>query len=225
MKAIRTGATPSTLDALEWLDLSRRTRPRPGRDHRGAEGEQPQLPRLRRRHRHDPDARRDASRCRMEQARWWRWATASPLSRPVTARSACSSPSGPTAPHPPPPSGACRATAIDGYARQQVTVPASWFTRAPAGYSHAEAATLSCAGLTAWRALFVDNAIKPGDIVLVQGTGGVSIFALQFAKAAGARVVATSSSSRKAGAAARHGRGRTHQLQGGDRPGARRRWR
>ncbi|MFK5047723.1 NAD(P)-dependent alcohol dehydrogenase, partial [Klebsiella pneumoniae] len=77
---------------------------------------------------------------------------------------------------------------IDGYAREEVVVPAAWFTRAPAGYSHAEAATLTCAGLTAWRALFVDDAIKPGDTVLVQGTGGVSIFALQFAKAAGARV-------------------------------------
>lgn len=86
---------------------------------------------------------------------------------------------------------------INGYARQQVTVPASWFTRAPAGYTHAEAATLTCAGLTAWRALFVDNGIKPGDTVLVQGTGGVSIFALQFAKAAGARVIATSSSGEK----------------------------
>ncbi|MGQ4828671.1 NADP-dependent oxidoreductase, partial [Enterococcus faecalis] len=77
---------------------------------------------------------------------------------------------------------------------EEVVVPAAWFTRAPAGYSHAEAATLTCAGLTAWRALFVDDAIKPGDTVLVQGTGGVSIFALQFAKAAGARVIATSSS-------------------------------
>lgn len=86
---------------------------------------------------------------------------------------------------------------LDGYARQEVVVPAHWFTHAPAGYSHAEAATLTCAGLTAWRALFVDNAIKPGDTVLVQGTGGVSIFALQFAKAAGARVIATSSSNAK----------------------------
>ena len=86
---------------------------------------------------------------------------------------------------------------IDGYGRQSVTVPAHWFTRAPAGHSHAEAATLTCAGLTAWRALFVDDAIKPGDTVLVQGTGGVSVFAMQFAKAAGARVIATSSSGEK----------------------------
>lgn len=86
---------------------------------------------------------------------------------------------------------------IDGYAREAVTSPAHWFTRAPAGFIHAEAATLTCAGLTAWRALFVDYSLKPGDTVLVQGTGGVSIFALQFAKAAGAKVIATSSSDEK----------------------------
>ena len=86
---------------------------------------------------------------------------------------------------------------IDGYACERVTAPTHWFTRAPAGFSHAEAATLTCAGLTAWRALFVDYSLKPGDTVLVQGTGGVSIFALQFAKAAGATVIATSSSDEK----------------------------
>ena len=86
---------------------------------------------------------------------------------------------------------------IDGYARERVTAPTSCFTRTPAGYSHAEAATLTCAGVTAWRALFVDYSLKPGDTVLVQGTGGVSIFALQLAKAAGATVIATSSSDEK----------------------------
>lgn len=86
---------------------------------------------------------------------------------------------------------------IDGYAREEITAPTTWFTRVPKDYTHAEAATLTCAGLTAWRALFVDNAIKPGDTVLVQGTGGVSVFALQFAKAAGATVIATSSSDEK----------------------------
>jgi NADPH:quinone reductase-like Zn-dependent oxidoreductase len=87
--------------------------------------------------------------------------------------------------------------AADGFAREYVTAPATSFTRAPAGYSDAEAATLTCAGLTAWRALVVNGAIKSGDTVLVQGTGGVSIFALQFAKAAGATVIATSSSDEK----------------------------
>jgi NADPH:quinone reductase-like Zn-dependent oxidoreductase len=86
---------------------------------------------------------------------------------------------------------------IDGYAREVVTAPTSWFTRAPIGYSHAEAATLTCAGLTAWRALVVDGGIKPGATVLVQGTGGVSIFALQMAKAMGCTVIATSSSDEK----------------------------
>lgn len=86
---------------------------------------------------------------------------------------------------------------IDGYAREVITAPVTWFTRAPKGYSAAQAATLTCAGLTAWRALFVDYTLKPGDTVLVQGTGGVSIFALQFAKAAGATVIATSSSDEK----------------------------
>lgn len=83
---------------------------------------------------------------------------------------------------------------IDGYAREQVTLPFTAFTRAPKGYSHAEAATLTTAGLTAWRALFENGKLKPGQTVLVQGTGGVSIFALQLAKLAGARVIATSSS-------------------------------
>ncbi|WP_457793080.1 zinc-dependent alcohol dehydrogenase family protein [Pseudomonas syringae] len=86
---------------------------------------------------------------------------------------------------------------VDGYAREQVTARATSFTRAPLGYSHAEASTLTTAGLTAWRALMVDDSLKAGDTVLVQGTGGVSIFALQFAKMVGATVIATSSSDEK----------------------------
>ncbi|HSP57394.1 MAG TPA: NAD(P)-dependent alcohol dehydrogenase, partial [Halomonas sp.] len=58
-------------------------------------------------------------------------------------------------------------------------------------------ATLTTAGLTAWRALVVDGGLKAGDTVLVLGTGGVSIFALQFARLMGARVIATSSSDAK----------------------------
>lgn len=85
----------------------------------------------------------------------------------------------------------------DGYAVEEVVAPATAFTRAPDGWSHAEAATLTCAGLTAWRALVTEGGLKAGDTVLVQGTGGVSIFALQFAKMAGARVIATSSSDAK----------------------------
>lgn len=86
---------------------------------------------------------------------------------------------------------------IDGYAAELVAMPETAFTRIPAGYSLEDAATLPCAALTAWRGMFVENNVKPGDWVLTQGTGGVSIFALQFAKAAGARVIATSSSDEK----------------------------
>jgi NADPH:quinone reductase-like Zn-dependent oxidoreductase len=86
---------------------------------------------------------------------------------------------------------------VDGFAREAVTLPATAFTNAPKGYTHAEAATLTTAGLTAWRALVVEGGLKAGDTVLVLGTGGVSIFALQLAAAMGARVVATSSSDAK----------------------------
>ncbi|WP_336797228.1 NAD(P)-dependent alcohol dehydrogenase [Erwinia aphidicola] len=86
---------------------------------------------------------------------------------------------------------------IDGYARSVVTARVNAFTLAPKGWSHAQASTLTTAGLTAWRALMVDGQLKPGDSVLVQGTGGVSIFALQLAKLAGATVIATSSSDSK----------------------------
>ncbi|MBU6268793.1 MAG: NAD(P)-dependent alcohol dehydrogenase [Sphingomonadales bacterium] len=85
----------------------------------------------------------------------------------------------------------------DGFAAELVTRPAASFTRAPANLTHAEAATLTCAGVTAWRALITDGAVKPGATVLVLGTGGVSLFALQFAKMAGATVIATSSSAAK----------------------------
>ena len=84
-----------------------------------------------------------------------------------------------------------------GYACEFVTAPASWFTRAPSNYDAAQAATLTCAGLTAWRALKVNGDLKAGQTVLVMGSGGVAIFALQFAKALGAHVIATSSSDTK----------------------------
>lgn len=86
---------------------------------------------------------------------------------------------------------------VDGYARETVTASVNAFTLAPKGWSHIEASTLTTAALTSWRALMSDDALKPGDTVLVQGTGGVSIFALQFAKMAGATVIATSSSDDK----------------------------
>ena len=86
---------------------------------------------------------------------------------------------------------------VDGFAREVVTGPANGFTHAPKGWSAVESATLTTAGLTAWRALHDDGRLKAGETVLVQGTGGVSIFALQFAKQAGANVIATSSSDEK----------------------------
>jgi NADPH:quinone reductase-like Zn-dependent oxidoreductase len=85
----------------------------------------------------------------------------------------------------------------DGFACEFATRPAAHFTRAPRGFSHLESATLTCAGVTAWRALVTDGGVKPGARVLVLGTGGVSLFALQFAKAAGALVIATASSPAK----------------------------
>lgn len=87
---------------------------------------------------------------------------------------------------------------IDGYARNMVNAPATAFTHAPKNYSHEEAATLTTAGLTAWRALVVDGQLQAGDTVLILGTGGVSIFALQMAKSLGAKVIATTSSEEKA---------------------------
>ncbi|GAB5348497.1 zinc-dependent alcohol dehydrogenase family protein [Alteriqipengyuania sp. 357] len=99
-----------------------------------------------------------------------------------------------------PPMGSFETTpgdGIDGFAREEVVKPVRAFTHAPANLDYVEAATLPCAGLTAWRALMEDGKMKPGQTVLVQGTGGVSIFGLLFAKAAGARVIATSSSDAK----------------------------
>ncbi|AXR07382.1 zinc-dependent alcohol dehydrogenase family protein [Salinimonas sediminis] len=86
---------------------------------------------------------------------------------------------------------------IDGYAREYVTLPAHWFTHAPSGWSHAQSATITTAGLTAWRALVVEGNLKAGDTVLLLGTGGVSVYALQIAKAMGAKVAITSSSDAK----------------------------
>ena len=85
----------------------------------------------------------------------------------------------------------------DGFAAELVAAPAESLTRMPKGWSFAEAATLPCAALTAWRGIITEGKLKPGSWVLTQGTGGVSIFALQMAKAMGARVISTSSSPEK----------------------------
>jgi NADPH:quinone reductase-like Zn-dependent oxidoreductase len=88
---------------------------------------------------------------------------------------------------------------IDGYAAEYAVRSATAFTRAPRSWSHAEAATITTAGLTAWRALVVNGQLKAGDSVLVLGTGGVSIAALQIAKRMGASVIATTGSDDKFG--------------------------
>lgn len=79
----------------------------------------------------------------------------------------------------------------------------------PAHLSLAEAATLPCAALTAWHALFERGALKAGETVLVQGTGGVALFGLQLAVAQGAKVIVTSSSDEKLARAVKLGAWRT----------------
>ncbi len=85
---------------------------------------------------------------------------------------------------------------LTGVLQQYITVPAEEAVAPPSSLSDVEASTLPIAALTAWSAL-QEGGIKPGDTVLLQGTGGVSLFALQFAKAAGATVIITSSSDEK----------------------------
>ncbi len=87
--------------------------------------------------------------------------------------------------------------AIPGVAAEYVAFDAEGVVRFPEHLTDEEAATLPCAAVTAWNALVTTGKLKAGDTVLVQGTGGVSLFALQFAKALGARVIATSSSDAK----------------------------
>jgi NADPH:quinone reductase-like Zn-dependent oxidoreductase len=82
---------------------------------------------------------------------------------------------------------------VDGVLAEEVVLPQDGLVPIPEHLSFEEAATLPCAALTAWHALVGAGGIKPGDTVLTQGTGGVSIFSLQFARMAGARVIATSS--------------------------------
>jgi NADPH:quinone reductase-like Zn-dependent oxidoreductase len=87
--------------------------------------------------------------------------------------------------------------ALDGVLAQYRVFPAHALVKTPDHLSDVEAASLPCAALTAWSAVVKLGDAKPGQIVLTQGTGGVSLFALQFAKLCGARVIATSSSEAK----------------------------
>jgi len=84
-----------------------------------------------------------------------------------------------------------------GVAREFATFKQDAVIAIPEHLSDEEAATLPCAGLTAWHALAVSGKVQAGDTVLTLGTGGVSIFAVELAKAMGARVIATSSSDEK----------------------------
>jgi NADPH:quinone reductase-like Zn-dependent oxidoreductase len=86
---------------------------------------------------------------------------------------------------------------IDGMLAEKVVLREQGIVPFPEFLSYEEAATLPCAAVTAWNALVRAGSIKAGDTVVVLGTGGVSIFALQFAKAMGARVLGTSSSNAK----------------------------
>jgi NADPH:quinone reductase-like Zn-dependent oxidoreductase len=84
-----------------------------------------------------------------------------------------------------------------GMLAEYVVLPAEGVVRSPDHLSDEEAATLPCAAVTAWHALVTEGGVKAGDVVLTQGTGGVSVFAVQFARLLGARVIATSSSDTK----------------------------
>lgn len=86
---------------------------------------------------------------------------------------------------------------VDGFAAEVVVRHQNAFTLAPKGWSHVEAATITTAGVTAWRALVAEGGLKAGDTVLTLGTGGVSMAALQLAKTMGAKVIVTSSSDEK----------------------------
>jgi len=86
---------------------------------------------------------------------------------------------------------------LDGTLAEFAVFPESGLLPIPGHLSFEEAATLPCAGVTAWNALMEGKVVRPGDTVLTLGTGGVSILALQLAKLAGAYVVITSSSDEK----------------------------
>jgi NADPH:quinone reductase-like Zn-dependent oxidoreductase len=86
---------------------------------------------------------------------------------------------------------------LDGVLSEYRVFPQHALLHPPAHLSDPAAAGLACAGLTAWSAVVKFGDLRPGNTVLIQGTGGVSLFALQFAKLAGARVIATSSSDDK----------------------------
>ena len=90
-----------------------------------------------------------------------------------------------------------RGGGVDGMLAEMIVSHEDGLVAIPDYLSYEEAATLPCAAVTAWRALFTDGGLQAGDTVLLEGTGGVSIFGLQLAAAAGARPIITSSSDAK----------------------------
>src|SRR5215831_9653068 len=86
---------------------------------------------------------------------------------------------------------------IDGMLAEEVVLPERAWVKLPPHLSFEEGSTLPCAGVTAYNALFEAASLNPGDTLLVQGSGGVSVMALQLARVAGANVIATSSSAAK----------------------------
>jgi NADPH:quinone reductase-like Zn-dependent oxidoreductase len=86
---------------------------------------------------------------------------------------------------------------LDGVLTEYAVFEPAGLLKIPEHMSYEQAATLPCAGVTAWNALFWGRVLKPGETVVTLGTGGVSIFVLQLAKLAGARVIITSSSDEK----------------------------
>lgn len=86
---------------------------------------------------------------------------------------------------------------VDGTLQTHLCISARSIAHAPADMPHQAAATLGCAGLTAWRSVVEEAKVRPGQTVLLQGTGGVSLAALAFARMLGARVIITSSSDEK----------------------------
>ena len=87
--------------------------------------------------------------------------------------------------------------AVDGMLAEQVVLPAESCVRLPSHMTDDEAATLPCAALTAWNAIFTQARLRPGQSVLLLGTGGVSIAGLQLARIGGVRTIITSSSDEK----------------------------
>jgi NADPH:quinone reductase and related Zn-dependent oxidoreductases len=107
---------------------------------------------------------------------------------------------------------------VDGVLSEYRIFPKHALVRTPEHLSDIEAAALPCAGVTAWSAVIKLGGVKPGQTVLTQGTGGVSLFAIQFAKMCGARVIATSSSDAKSNASSSSAP-TLHELQGDTRLG------